>query len=393
MKPLRIGLIHARHADVGGAETWLNQLTAALADAGHVPTIICRRHGTLPHPAARFVKLPVRAPGNAARLWAFARAAERHVAGADYDVVVGLGRTWCHDVVRCGGAMRKTYLQLQRRFFYRPWERALGKGQLKGAVAMALERRMFAPGNFRRVLANSDLIKRDIVAVHGVDPDRVVVVHNGVDIARFHPTRHEPAAAQLRSEWGIADSDFLLLFMGVGFARKGVTPLLQALPRIAEQCPGVRLAIVGSDRHEARWQQEAARLGAVGERVLFAGRRSDPEVCFAAADLHVLPTWYDSFAYTVLESLASGVPVVTTANAGASELITSQHLGTVLPAEFSAPQLAAAVSEWCDHERVAASRDAAREKAEQHSVEICMGQVVALLEEVAAEIAAGIAVR
>ncbi|MEM7164316.1 MAG: glycosyltransferase family 4 protein [Planctomycetota bacterium] len=390
---LRIALVHARHAEQGGAETWLNQLATALVLAGHQPTIVCRRHAAAPHPDVEFARLRVRAPGNAARQWAFARAVERHVAANRYDVVVGLGRTYSHDVIRCGGAMRKTYLQLQRQFFYRPWERLLGKGQLKGSVAMALERRMFAPGNFRRVLANSDLLKRDIIAVHGVEAKQVVVVHNGVDVERFHPQRHADAAAALRREWQLADDDFLALFLGVGYARKGVSMLLQALPAVLEQRPNVRVVIVGSDRHAARWEQEAAQLGlgpGVGQIVHFAGRRSDPEVCFAAADLHVLPTWYDSFAYTVLESLASGVPVVTTGNAGAAELLLGRddsrdEIGAVLPRRFEAAELSQVLQQWCDRDRVAACRVAARAVAEENSVSICMGKVVTLLEEVARE--------
>ncbi len=76
----------------------------------------------------------------------FAQDVERHVRGQRYDVVLGLGKTWTHDVVRCGGGCHQTYMDLADRFTRSGWERALGVGSVGNRVALALERRACAPG-------------------------------------------------------------------------------------------------------------------------------------------------------------------------------------------------------------------------------------------------------
>ena len=63
----------------------------------------------------------------------------------------------------------------------------------------------------------------------------------------------------------------------------------------------------------------------------FLGRRSDPEVCYAAADLLVLPSWHDSFCFAVLEAMASGLPVVSTRHAGIQDVVVDAQTGILVP--------------------------------------------------------------
>lgn len=83
---MRVALVHLRHRETGGTERYLQQMAAHLADAGHEVTVVCRSHERAPHPAVRFVLLRNLALGGAWRLWAFARAVERHVRASSYEV-------------------------------------------------------------------------------------------------------------------------------------------------------------------------------------------------------------------------------------------------------------------------------------------------------------------
>lgn len=382
----RIALVYASHRQRGGAEQYLNQLARSLADLGHEITIVCRRHEQPPHPSVRFVHLPVPSPSNAWRMWAFARAVERHIRRAPYDVVVGLGRTWSQDVIRCGG-VHETFLKLERRYLLGPWEKWRGKGLLKGWVAARIEARAYQPGRYRRVLVNSELLERDLIARHGIAPDAISVIHNGVDLERFHPRLRATAGAGLRRELGLADAGPVLLFLGTGFARKGLHSLLDAMPAVLRARPKAQLLVVGSDKHGRAYREHSEAL-ALGERVRFLGRRSDPQACFAAADLYVLPTLYDSFAYSILEAMASGLPVITTHNAGASELIDPREHGAVLEAPCPPPLLAEAVIEWSDPQRRSACAESVRRRAEEHSEQRSMRETTALILDVARSIAA-----
>ena len=379
-----VALVYATHNYRGGAERFLNQLATHIAGLGHRVTIVCRRHESAPHPSVRFERLALRSLGNAWRTWAFARAVEKHVAAKSYDVVVGLGRTWSQDVVRCGGCHR-TYLDLERHHLMNRWERLRGKGGLKGWVALQIERRAFRPGHYRRILVNSEMVKRDILRRHPVRDEDVSTVYNGVDPKRFHPRLRTQAGAKLRHTLGIGEQDIALLFLGSGYARKGLRPLLEALPEVMSQRPAVRLLVTGRDRHRSDYERLARRLG-VHDRVHFLGWRDDTEVCFAAADLYVLPTIYDSFAYTVLEAFASGIPVVTTVNAGAAELIEPGVHGEILPADFRPGDLARVLLAWADPARRKEAAEAVRARACAHTIERCMQQTSRMILEVAEEL-------
>jgi UDP-glucose:(heptosyl)LPS alpha-1,3-glucosyltransferase len=215
-----------RHARTGGTERYLNQLSAWLAGAGWEVTIVCRSHVEAPHPAVDFELLRPLSIGGGWRQWAFARAVERHLRERRYDVVLGLGKTWTQDVLRLGGGTHATYLELAHRETLTPLERALGKGVVKQALALASERRALAPGAYRRVIANSGMVARDVARRYAVPPEAIEVIHNGVDLERFHPRLRAGPGAALRRELGLQDDDLALLFLGTGYGRKGLDTVL-----------------------------------------------------------------------------------------------------------------------------------------------------------------------
>ncbi len=362
---MRIALVHMRHAPIGGTELVLNGLARKLAEKGHELTIVCRSHSDLPHASVRFEVLRSPVIGSAWRMWAFATAVERHVASASYDLVVGLGKTWTHDVVRTGGGSHATFIErMQRSGITSLRDRAVFRA-LKDHAALEIERRAYAPGAYRRVLANSRMVQRDIARRYDVPLEAFDVIYNGVDLERFHP-RERARGDEMRRALGIAPDETVFLFIGKGFARKGLDRALEALARVAARAPRARLLVAGRDSSQPTYERLAQRLR-VQDRVRFLGERRDPEVCFAASDVHVLPTHYDSFAFTVLEAMASGVPVITTDGAGAAELVDDGVHGAVVSSDCTADELSAAMLAWNDRDKARDAGVLARRRAEAHS--------------------------
>ncbi len=363
-----------RSARVGGTESYLNQVSRRLAERGHDVAIVCRSHEDAPHPGVRFVVLRSFAPGAALRYLAFARDVARHLGTTSYDLVVGLGRTRTQDVLRMSGGCHATYL-----------ERAEGRGPLarlapKHRAILSLEAQALAPGAYRCVIANSELVRRDVMARYAVPGEKIRLVRNGVDLERFHPRNREAAGAALRAELGIADAGPVALFLGTSYERKGLDVLLEAFATLHRERPSSRLLVVGSDSDLATWRSKARALGVEGATV-FAGKRRDPDACYAAADVHVLPTRYDSFAYTVLESLASGVPVIVSDAAGASEVV-EPSAGAVLPWSANAGELASALSTWTSPGRREDAASACRRIAEANGADAAAERTIDLFEEV-----------
>ncbi len=380
---MRIALVHMRHGAIGGTELVLHRLSRHLAERGHEVTIVCRSHVEPSHPALRFRVLRSPALGSAWRMWAFAQDVERHVRAGSYDLVLGLGKTWSQDVVRASGGSHATYLAQMRRSEGGGWRDSRLWRAPKDRLALEIERRAYAPGAYRRVIANSSLVRADLCRRYGVPPEVVEVVYNGVDLERFHPRLSERAGAWRRSV-GLRPEELVFLFLGQGFARKGLTRALRAFAEVAERAPAAKLVVVGRDSSQARYERLAAELSLSGH-VLFLGQRRDPELCLAACDVHVLPTWYDSFGFTVLEALASGKPAITTAGAGAAELVEPGLHGAVLDADCGPTELARAMLEWTDRERARSAAAPARARAEQYGFDATISRLGAVLEDVGAE--------
>jgi UDP-glucose:(heptosyl)LPS alpha-1,3-glucosyltransferase len=380
---VRIALTHLRQAAVGGTEQVLNLLARHLCERGHEVAIVCRSHEQAPHPpphpAVRFVELKRPVVGAAWRMRAFATDVARHVAETRYDVVMGLGKTWSQDVVRTGGGSHAAYLELAR-----PHEPArLASSRLRDRVALGIERRALAPGAYRRVIANSKLVQRDLVGRYAVPPAAIEVIYNGVDLERFG-LHQRGAGRALRAELGLAADQPVVAFVGGGFGRKGLGRLIAALPEVLRAHPRLVLLIAGRDSAQRVFERQADQLG-VAHALCFLGRRTDPEACYTAADLYCLPTWYDSFGFSVLEALASGLPVITTELAGASELVDDGVHGAVLPGPAGPVELAAALLRWLEPERRASAAALARARAEEHDVRRSLERIEATLVATAAE--------
>jgi UDP-glucose:(heptosyl)LPS alpha-1,3-glucosyltransferase len=130
-------------------------------------------------------------------------------------------------------------------------------------------------------------------------------------------------------------TDWCVLFVGSGFERKGLGPLVDGLASIGDR--RARLVVAGRGNHAA-YGAQAVRLG-LGDRVAFIGLRPDVDRLYAAADLVALPARYEPFGNVHLEALASGVPVLSSVHAGGAELIRNGVNGWVVT-EVSGPRIA-----------------------------------------------------
>lgn len=248
-----------------------------------------------------------------------------------------------------------------------PWESLLARRRATGRsepeapygrhrLFVELERDLLERGGARRVACVSTLVRDELARLYPACADRLVLAPNGVDRARFHP-RLRQRAEELRRAWGLG-ADPVLLFAGADGERKGLGPLLTALAACREE--PWRLVVAGV-RHPKRWEKAAWRAGLGPGRVHFVAH-TDPTELFSVADLTLLPTWRDTCGLVLLESLSTGVPVITTRHAGASELLADDRAGEVLPSP-DPEAWAEAVRRWLsrlraggvDHDAVRAS--------------------------------------
>jgi UDP-glucose:(heptosyl)LPS alpha-1,3-glucosyltransferase len=187
-----------------------------------------------------------------------------------------------------------------------------------------------------------------------------------VDIERFHP-RNRQYREEIRKRNGIGD-EFVILFVSNNFRMKGLDYLIKALAKIKkEDHPPFKLLILGRDQQEP-YLRLAKKIG-IFKEVIFAGSTNEPEKYYAAADLLVHPTFYDACSLTVLEGLASGLPVITTSSNGASGIINLRESGFVITDPRDDKILAQQITFFSDPKVREQALIAARSLAEHYSLE------------------------
>ena len=303
---MKIAFALRRFAPDGGTGRYAHALARSLLDGGHEVCVICMDHSDDPSLAPwrggrlQLEVLSVPRIGSWYTMPAFARGARRAVERLAPDASLALGRVPGLDVYRAGGGCHAAYLDTvpgRRRSLRHRRELALDRAVVLGA---------------RWVVANAPLPGRQLLDRYGLEPHKLAVIPNGVDTERFRP---DPASRMsVRAELGADDATPLVLFLGAGFERKGLSTAIRAAATI----PGALLVAVGGDRSVRPYRRLAEELGL---RLELVGARHDPERWLAAADAMILPTRYDSAANAVLEALAAGVPAVTSAANGAAAFL------------------------------------------------------------------------
>ena len=366
----------------GGAERYLIDLCYRMAAEGYEvhlyaerweeedPRIHCHRIRTIPFPKSL-------------RLVSFAVKATRAIEHGNYDITFGVGNTLAADVLQPHGGVHWAWFWKSLRAYDHPivWAvKFLGRVlSPKQWVNGWIENSPYHKESLSKIIAISDMVKKDMIRWYRVPEDRITVVYNGVDIDQFHP-RNQKYREEVRKNHGIGE-DFLILFVSNNFRMKGLDHLMKALVSLKRRTSlPFRLLILGRDRQEP-YRCFADKIGVSGE-IIFAGPTDAPERYYGAADLLVHPSFYDACSLTVIEALASGLPVITTSSNGASGILHQGKEGFVISDPRDEGNLEEKIAFFLDHHRRKEASIAARTLAEEYSTERNWREMKTIFEKI-----------
>lgn len=366
---MKLALVRQKYNPYGGAERFVERALDALQ--GQQLTLVCREwSGALQHPTLICKPFYV---GRLWRDWSFARCVQRTLARASFDLVQSHERIAGCDIYRAGDGVHATWLELRGRT-QTPLARLATQINPWHRYTLGAEARMFRHSKLQAVICNSRMVRDDIAARFGVPDAKLHVIYNGIDLEAFHPRLREQHRARLRGELGIAGTVPLFVFVGSGYARKGVPQLIEAFARMAHR--SAQLLVIGRDRSQRRMASRARQLG-LAQRIHFLGGRQDVRPYYGAADAAVLPTLYDPFPNVALEALACGLPVLTSTTCGARELIRQDENGYLCDA-LDMQTLASQLDRLAAPGQADAMRQAARASTSELSLEHMAGKLVGL---------------
>jgi sugar transferase (PEP-CTERM/EpsH1 system associated) len=180
-----------------------------------------------------------------------------------------------------------------------------------------------------RVLSVSHQL-RDLHARRtGFAPDRITVIHNGVDAQRFFP---DPAArARIREELGLSEDEFCIGCVGNLLPVKDHMTMLKALEVFAGASQHWRLVIAGEGPERRSLERTIGQHPEWKERVLLMGTSDRIPELLNAMDVYVLPSVSEGISNSLLEAMSSGVPVIVTATGGNPEVVVDGESGLLFP--------------------------------------------------------------
>ncbi len=352
---MKLGLVRRGYSGSGGAEAYARRFSEAAKEAGHEVVLF----GSSEWEQSKWVGEKIIVGGNTPRH--FANALRRAKPKEHCDFLFSLERVWACDAYRAGDGVHASYLERRaaREGWWRPFVRRF---QRKHREIVKLERVLFTKGA-KLIIANSTMVKREIEQFYRTPSERIKVVLNGVP---QYPRDPELRLIQ-RREFQLTAGSYALLFAGSGWERKGLKYAIQAVKKV----PNAVLFVAGKGKQ--RGLPKCNRVHFVGPQPA-----AEMQALYNMADVFILPTIYEPFSNACLEAMAAGLPVITTAANGFSELL-SVIDGEIVsdPADIGA--LVSAIESWQDPPKRAGAWEHLRAKAAQYSVEANVAKTMEII--------------
>jgi UDP-glucose:(heptosyl)LPS alpha-1,3-glucosyltransferase len=344
-KRWRIAFLRRRFSPTGGAERYLLRLASGLATQGHHITLYCEDWSPRENPFQKVTKVESNDPLSFAAKIDTIPMHDRH------DIVFSLERVPHCDLYRAGDGIHADWLSY-RQAFYPVKGRLRTMLRAKNRDLCRLEEQVFARDGVKRVICNSKFVADQVMNRFDFPESRIDIVYNGVPYKQFsHGDR--PLG---RRALGLKPEDYAVLLVGSGAERKGHAIARDAVKRVVKK-KNARLVIIDTPPKIAM-----------------------PHV-YAAADVFLLPTLYDPFANVTLEALAAGLPVITSAQNGASEIIETGKNGFILPRADDDKLIVHLLNHLAEPENRARFREPAQELARQYDLPRNINETLAVFDK------------
>lgn len=269
----------------------------------------------------------------------FDRQAQEWIRKEKPDLVFGMDRNRYQTHFRAGNGVHLAYLK----------SRILTEGKWKYYSCMInpmhrkileMEKTALENPDLKKIIANSHMVRNQILDHYNVDEKKIVVIHNGVEwheLESAFSLRDKKIACQ----FGLDPNSFHFLFIGNGYLRKGLKILLEALSQI--RLKDFHLSVIGKDNQIEWFQNYASKLG-LSRKVRFFGPLNQITPFYQFADSLVIPSFYDPFANVTIEALAMGLFVVSSKHNGGHEVL-NQDNGLVIDNLLQVDSLTTALCE------------------------------------------------
>lgn len=386
MKKIALAMEKFSHY-AGGAESYAVSLAAFLIENGWEVHLFGETWDGEPEAAVfHKITIPKYLPAWL-KMVLFALNHKKAVKNQDFDVIMGFGNTLYMNVYQSHGGVHwlstKMKVCSEKSKIKRAIKRLIIILSLKQWMRAWIESAPFRLDPRPRIVAISQMIKKDMESFFRVKGTEIEVVYNGVDTSRYNQNLRYELRGPLRKQLGIKEDEVVFLFISYDLKKKGIELLVEAASQLKKTGnANFKVMVIGGLPYTGLSRQ--IKVLNVEDKIFFTGPVRSTDEYYANSDVFVLPTYYDACSLVVIEAMACGLPSITTKANGAAGIITDGKDGYIIPYPPGAQDLVKKMQLLLDYEkRRKMSREALR-TGRSYSAKKNHQEMLRILDEVAA---------
>ena len=317
----KIAVVIPKYGLIGGAEQFVYELTERLTSNNRYELHVFANKWQSNSDRIAFHKVPMIAFPRFLTTISFAYFANRKISKMKFDLVHTHDRIFDSDIFTMHGIPHRIWIHEVRRKHISLFDR----------VTCHVEKRLINDSRCKKFLPVSSLAGKKFLQEYKIKPEKIQVIHPGVDLERFQRLDRDHCRKGIRKQFKINPSDIVILFVSMNFEIKGLDCVMTAVGKAKTSYPyqNIKLLIVGKGDYK-KYKTLAQKIG-IKKNVIFTGvKKGNIEKIYLASDIFMMLSIFDTFGMTVLEAMAASLPVIISNKVGAKDLVSEGVNGFVI---------------------------------------------------------------
>ena len=328
--PKKIAVVIPKYGLVGGAERFAFELTERLSLNKKYDFHVFANKWQSNSDRITFHKVPIIRFPRFLTTISFAWFANQKISKMNFDLVHTHDRIFDANIFTMHGIPHRIWVHEIRKKYISLFDRA----------TCWVEKYLINNTKCKIFLPVSNLTKEKFIQEYKIAPEKIQVIHPGVDIARSKKLDRERCRREIREQFEICPSDIVILFVSMNFEIKGLDYVMAAVGKAKASYPSqnIKLFVIGKGDYK-KYGAFAQKIG-IKDNIIFAGVHKETlEQIYLASDIFMMLSRFDTFGMTVLEAMASSLPVIISSNVGAKDLVMEGINGFVIENTGNADQI------------------------------------------------------
>jgi UDP-glucose:(heptosyl)LPS alpha-1,3-glucosyltransferase len=316
----KIAVVIPKYGLVGGAEQFASELTSRLSGQYGYNFDVFANRWLSDRAGINFHHIPIVSFPKFLTTISFAYFTRRQLSANRFSLVHSHERIFAADIYTLHGVPHQFWIHCVRK----------KKMSLYDLATSWVEKKLVTQGNCQKFIAVSNLTRDIFLHEYNIDPQRVTVIHPGVDLNDYAINDKRSIRADVRNEYGFISAEPIILFASMNFEIKGLDAIMLSLARLKSKKHSFKLFVAG--KGNIRKYTQIAHEANIADDVIFTGMLSKEKLIrlYLAGDMYIMLSKFDTFGMVVLEAMAAGLPVIISSNVGAKDIVQEGENGFII---------------------------------------------------------------